>query len=61
MRLANVLGAGHCLGNSDAAGASGNSSNGARRRSEGCSSNYVMLAIIGFDRVRYIPGQVVVV
>lgn len=61
VRLANILGAGHCLGNSDAAGAGGNSSNGARSRSESGGSNYVMSAVVHFDQARYIPGQVVVV
>lgn len=61
MRLANILGAGHGLGNGDTAGSGGDSSNGARSRCESSGSNYVMLAIIRLIAARYIPGQVVVV
>lgn len=44
--LADLLGAGHSLGNSDAASASGNGSNGARSRGEGGGSNYTQSAFI---------------
>lgn len=44
MRLANILGAGDSLGNSNAASVGGDSSNGARSGSESSGTNCVIVS-----------------